>query len=181
MIYHVYIPYLTDKETYLVGGEFKLGLIFIVSLVHHLTTCHSPACEFCCSLFREAFAQLMEIKAQSQRIIFLGTSIGITQWPFPRYLLGRTLGRTYLGILIQLQLIFHSLQENNWLLMKYDCLLCYFKHLKSQRICKYSITSKATRNLEWEECGLSDSGLFWSGLMPPFFSWHVWALGIFCL
>lgn len=70
MIHHMYIPYLTDKETYLVGGEFKLGLIFVVSLVHHLITCHSPACEFCCSLFREAFAQLMEIKAQSQRIIF---------------------------------------------------------------------------------------------------------------
>lgn len=69
MICHIYIPYLTDKETDLVSGEFKLGLIFIVSLVHHFTTCHSPACEFCCSLFRDAFAQLMETKAQSQRRI----------------------------------------------------------------------------------------------------------------
>ena len=109
-------------------------------------------------------------KGTKSKNYFLGTSICVTQGPFPRYLLGRTLGRTYLGILIQLQLIFHSLQENNWLLMKYDCLLCYFKQFKSQRICKYSITSKATRNLEWEECGLSDSGLFWSGLMPLFFS-----------
>ena len=38
-----------------------------------------------------------------------------------------------------------------WLLMKYNWLLCYFKQFMSQRICKYSITSKATRNLEGEK------------------------------
>ena len=86
-----------------------------------------------------------------------------------RFMGSQRVGHDWATELIQLQLIFHSLQENRWLLMKYDCLLCYFKQFRSQRICKYSIRSKATRNLEWEKCGLSDSGLFWSGLMSLFF------------